>query len=85
MDRSPRQAVDGAAFAEWIADACDVGPSSRDTAAALRESWEAHAEESGEPAGSPKGFSIALQKRGFRPARVNEARLYSGIALKRNV
>jgi putative DNA primase/helicase len=76
----------GAAFSEWIAEACDVGPSLRETGAALRESWESHANKAGEPVGNPNRFSEAMQKRGFEVKRgTGGTRLYLGIALKHTI
>jgi putative DNA primase/helicase len=76
----------GAAFAEWIADACETGQSLRETGAALRESWDSYAVRAGEPAGNPSRFSEAMQRRGFAVKRgTGGTRYYLGIELKRTI
>ncbi|MCH4091084.1 phage/plasmid primase, P4 family [Acetobacter sp.] len=54
---------------QWLESMCFVGREREDLGGVLYQSWATFAKSVGEEAGSMKGFSSAMQKRGFAPCR----------------
>jgi len=70
---------------QWLDEKCDAEPDNPhkwDTVAALFVSWSNYATEAGEPPGSKKAFSEAMQSRGFHSARGGKGvRKFKGVRL----
>ncbi|MBA4308497.1 MAG: hypothetical protein C0429_17355 [Sphingopyxis sp.] len=69
-------------FGQWLEERCDLDEAKSATPTRLFQSWSYFAKDSGEQAGSMKGFTGELQRRGFRSGKSNGARLYKGLSLK---
>jgi putative DNA primase/helicase len=70
---------------QWLDEKCDAerdNPHKWDTVAAFFGSWSNYAIEAGEPPGSKKAFSEAMQSRGFHSARGGKGvRTFKGVRL----
>lgn len=72
-------------FGQWIAERCDVARGKWELATPLFNSWRDYAREAGDDAGSAKGFSGRLTKRGFTHGRApGGLRKYDGLALRQS-
>lgn len=72
-------------FGQWIESCCNVALREWDHVGKLYDSWVKFARSSGEDSGSRKAFSSAMQKRGYRPDRMNggnRERIFRGISLR---
>lgn len=71
---------------QWLEDECDieVGNSYKwETVGALFSSWSRYAKASSTPAGSQKGFSQKLMRRGLAYKRTNKDRRFEFVQIKR--
>ncbi|WP_298190968.1 phage/plasmid primase, P4 family [Novosphingobium sp.] len=72
-------------FGQWLGERCVVGRDKWELATPLFNSWRDYAREAGDDAGSAKGFSGRLTKRGFTHGRApGGLRKYDGLALRRS-
>jgi putative DNA primase/helicase len=70
------------ATGRWLDECCDLHRDAKEGSSALYDSWRAWAEQAGEPAGSQKRFSQALQQRGFTPDRLGKGKAgFTGLKL----
>lgn len=70
------------ALSAWIDEKCERDPQAWETSNALFASWKAWAEAHGEPVGTTRRFSQALEARGFELRRTTQARGVAGVRLK---
>jgi putative DNA primase/helicase len=72
-------------LAQWLDEQTDAEPGNTfktATSSDLFKSWATYARAAGEDPGTQKRFAAALKDRGFKPARINTARLWQGLRLK---
>jgi putative DNA primase/helicase len=70
------------AIAAWIDDRCERDVNAWESSAALFASWSTWAGSAGEPPGSARRFSQAIEARGFNSDRKNSARGFTGLRIK---
>jgi P4 family phage/plasmid primase-like protien len=68
---------------QWIAERCQIGPSTRDRSANLFQSWKEWAEGYGYSSGTAKSLGESLRARGFANGKVDGARGWFGLSLDR--
>jgi putative DNA primase/helicase len=89
--RPPRAVVDATeaylqaedAISAWIEERCDRLPTGWTASGVLFASWTAWATAAGEPVGSIKALSQALEDRGFRRHRTGNAQGFYGLVIRR--
>jgi putative DNA primase/helicase len=69
-------------FGQWLGDCCELGSTYTETPTDLFRSWAEYAKANGEIAGSIKGFSNDLDKRGFKRLRTAQGRFFVGVRAK---
>lgn len=85
MDATASYFAEQDLFGQWLTDECDVEPSNTykwESLADLFASWSEYARAAGEEAGTVKGFSPAMIRKGFTPHRTNQARGFRGVRLR---
>jgi putative DNA primase/helicase len=70
------------AVANWIEDCCHRDRDAWESSTTLFASWSGWAERSGEPTGTMKGFTQALEKEGFTSKRLSKARGFTGLCVR---
>jgi putative DNA primase/helicase len=66
----------------WLEECCDLDPTAWELSGRLFDSYRAHAERSGEKAGSSKQLGQMLERRGFQRKRIPSARGFEGLRLR---
>lgn len=72
-------------FAQWLAERCEVGPSSYEWTKELFHNWSEFARETGEEPGSQVKFSGRLKRAGMRRDKRGGIRCYNGLKLRKVV
>jgi putative DNA primase/helicase len=74
--------LDQDAVAAWLDECCEIDKNFFSSRTALYKSWKAHAERTGEFAGTANNFYQALDAKKFKRHRTPKARGYQGLRLK---